>query len=145
MVVPAAFVGCRPGAAVTVGGVASYLTANDPGPLVLPALSRHVPLAEPVAPSGPENVVEVQDAIPEPPSDPVNVTDTACVYQPFRSGARSTFAPVTAGGVESMLNWRWKGVFWLPQVQSTKELLEVKLAVGRTGRRRRRVDLHLDR
>ena len=29
-----------------------------------------------------------------------------------------------------MLNCRWNGVFWLPQVQSTNELLVVKLAVA---------------
>ena len=114
---------------MTVGGVASYLIANDPFPLVLPALSRHVPATEPVPLSGPEYVADVHDAIPEPPSDPWNDTETGCVYQPFLSGARSTVAPVTTGGVVSMLNCRWNGVFWLPQVQSTNELLVVKLAV----------------
>ncbi len=99
-----AFVGARSGAAVTVGGVASYLSANDAAALTLPALSRHVPLALPEPLSGPEYVAELQDASPEPPSVPWNVTVIGCVYQPFLSGARSTVAPVTLGAWASMLN-----------------------------------------
>ena len=50
---PAA-VGLRPGVAVTLGGVASYLTAKEAEALTLPALSRQVPVAAPDVPSGPE-------------------------------------------------------------------------------------------
>ena len=100
------FVGCRFGAAVTAGGVASYLTANDAEPLTLPALSRQVPVAAPAAESGPEYVVDVHDARPDVLSVPWNDRLTVCVYQPFLSGARSADAPVTVGAEVSMLNCR---------------------------------------
>src|SRR5260221_9935358 len=49
------FVGALPGEAVTVGGVAAYFIATDPGPLTLPGLSPHAPVAAPAAASGPRH------------------------------------------------------------------------------------------
>jgi hypothetical protein len=43
----------RPGAAVTAGAVASYLSADDPAALVFPARSTQEPETEAVALSGP--------------------------------------------------------------------------------------------
>ena len=74
MVVPAGLRRLPLRGPVTVGGVASYLTAKDAEPLTLPALSRHVPVAVPVAESGPEYVVDVHDARPDVLSVPWNDT-----------------------------------------------------------------------
>ena len=45
--------GARAGVAVTVGGVASYFTANAAALLVFPALSLHTPPTVAVGESGP--------------------------------------------------------------------------------------------
>jgi hypothetical protein len=59
-------------------------------PLVLlPALSRHVPLTDVPVVSGPWYVVEVHDEIPEPPSEPWKAIPTGWLYQPLLSGGRS--------------------------------------------------------
>ena len=100
----------RAAAALTDGGVASYLSGNEAGALTLPALSVQVPetLAEP--PSGPEYAGAAHDASPELLSVPAKVTVTGCVYQPFASGGRSAVSPVTVGASTSMLNCRWNAV-----------------------------------
>ena len=56
---------------------------------VLPALSRHVPLTVVLGVSGPEYVIALHDAMPEPASEPWIVTWTEWLYQPFASGGRS--------------------------------------------------------
>src|SRR4051794_31300019 len=81
-----AFVGCRPGAAVTVGGVASYLIAKEPLPLVLPALSRQVPEAVAVALSGAGDGAGVHQAMPGAPSAPPKEEANRWGYQPLLSG-----------------------------------------------------------
>ncbi len=91
--------GCRSGAAVTSGGVASYLIVKELQPQ-LPAPSVHVPPMETAPPSGPPYVPEEHDAIPEGPPSPLNENATGWVYQPFPSGSRAS-EPVTPGGLES--------------------------------------------
>src|SRR4029453_13862355 len=64
--------GAREGGAVTTGPVESYWKLKLLAALVFPARSRQVPETEPVASSGPEYVVCVQDSMPEVPSGPAN-------------------------------------------------------------------------
>ena len=93
--------GAREGVAVTTGPVASYWKLKALLALVFPARSRHVPLTVPVASSGPEYVVWVQESIPDMASVPENVIVNAWLYQPFESGLRDGVDPVTCGAVES--------------------------------------------
>jgi hypothetical protein len=93
--------GAREGVAVTTGPVESYWKLKLLAALVFPARSRQVPETEPVASSGPEYVVCVQDSMPEVPSVPANVIVNAWLYQPFESGFREGTELVTCGSVES--------------------------------------------
>jgi hypothetical protein len=95
--------GDRAGLALTVGAVASYFNENEPGALTLPATSRHVPATAAAALSGPPYVGRSQPAIPEVASLPLNVTVTGALNQPLPFAPRSGAAPVTAGGVLSIL------------------------------------------
>src|SRR5438874_7602566 len=98
----------RPGLALTLGAVASYLSANENGALTLPATSRQVPETPAVAESGPLYASCWHDAIPDVASLPARVTVTGVLYQPFPFGWWSAVAPVTVGLSLSILNWRWK-------------------------------------
>src|SRR5256885_3938027 len=93
----------RPAAAVTTGGVASYLRPNEVAP-ALPALSKQVPATEARELSGPAYVCAAEhDATPEKPSLPSKETVTCPSYQPFASGARPGVA-VTEGPFASYLS-----------------------------------------
>jgi hypothetical protein len=59
---------------VSVGGVESYLKGGDVPPVVLPALSRQLPVTLVLDVSGPAYVVALQPARPEPPSEPWKTT-----------------------------------------------------------------------
>src|SRR5262249_25517904 len=74
---------------VSVGGVESYLNAGEVPPVLLPALSRQLPLTVVLDVSGPAYVVALHPASPEPPSEPWNTTWTGWLYQPSLSGGRS--------------------------------------------------------
>src|SRR5262245_9183027 len=96
--------GPRASETLTDGGVASYLIGpNDTEPLALPALSVQLPENEAPVLSGPPYEVELQLAIPDVASVPLNVMPTGWLYQPFASGPRSGDPPVTLGGVASRL------------------------------------------
>src|SRR4051794_6567699 len=86
---------------VTVGAVASYRSAKEAA-AALPAASRHVPLTFVLALSGPEEVPEVHESIPEVASEPLKATSTPWLYQPSLSGPRDGVG-VTDGGVPSYL------------------------------------------
>ena len=70
--------------------------------------------------SGPLYVVDVQEAIPDPPSLPRYVTVTGWLYQPSLSGGRSGLTPSTDGAPASY----WIGTPALP----TLPALSVQLA-----------------
>jgi hypothetical protein len=93
--------GARFAAAVTVGGVASYLNPRLVAAEVLPALSVQVPLALALAESGPVYVIEVQDAIPDVASLPLQLIPTALLNQPLWSGERAALALTLVGAVAS--------------------------------------------
>src|SRR3954451_20905158 len=86
---------------VSFGGVASYLSASEPGALTLPAASRHRPATLAFGSSGLEYVTESHDAMPEVASAPANVMTTWWLYQPPTSGGRSAAELVTVGAVAS--------------------------------------------
>ena len=89
----------RSGTAVVAGGVASYLSVAR-GAAVFPARSVHEPPTFCAMPSGPEKRAPAQPASPDVASEPVTVTSTGPVYQPFTSGPRAS-ATVATGGVAS--------------------------------------------
>ena len=62
--------------------LASYWSANEPL-AALPALSVQLPAAEAAALSGPLKVADVQLAIPDVASSPLNVVPTGVLYQPL--------------------------------------------------------------
>src|SRR5262249_5242375 len=93
--------GARPALALTFGGVPSYFSATVDDD-VQPAPSVQVPGTEAEALSGPLYVVD-EHVTPDRLSVPLNVNATAWLYQPFASGARAGLAPVTVGGVVSIL------------------------------------------
>jgi hypothetical protein len=62
-----------------------------------------VPETDALELSGPAYVIDVQLAIPDTPSEPVNVIGTGWLYHPFESGSRPADAPVTAGADASFL------------------------------------------
>lgn len=53
-------------------------------------------------PSGPANIVELQEAIPETESVPWKLRPTGWLYQPLWSGGRSGLNETTVGGVRSI-------------------------------------------
>src|SRR6188472_401823 len=65
----------------SLGGVASYLIANEPV-LAFPATSRQVPVTAAAALSGPEYGVLLHAAIPEIGSLPWNTNATGWFHQP---------------------------------------------------------------
>jgi hypothetical protein len=87
-----------------VGAVPSYLTPNAKAAEVLPALSVQTPLGAALPESGPLYVVDVQEAIPEVASPPLQVIPTAWLNQPFESGARAAAAEILVGAVASNLS-----------------------------------------
>src|SRR5215203_6434930 len=93
--------GLRAGVGVTRGPVSSYWKLNGLGVLVFPARSRHVPLTEAVASSGPEYVACVHVSTPEVASVPANVIENVWLYQAPWSGEREGVALVTCGAVSS--------------------------------------------
>jgi hypothetical protein len=95
---------------VSVGGVASYWKDAEPGALVFPALSLHVPLTEAPASSGPPYVGCEQDAIPEVVSEPPKAIVSGWLYQPFASGERVGAELVICGGVASYWRENVRGV-----------------------------------
>src|SRR5262245_13598401 len=94
--------GGREGAAVTPGGLLSYLFVMDDD-AELPALSVHDPDSVTAPPSGPPYVPPPeQPASPDAPSPPAKPNSTGFVYQPSTSGSRYTVPPML-GGDESFL------------------------------------------
>jgi hypothetical protein len=71
---------------------------------VLPALSVQTPLGATLPVSGPLYVVDVQEAMPEVASPPLQVIPTAWLNQPFESGARAAAAEMPVGAVASNLS-----------------------------------------
>jgi hypothetical protein len=95
--------GGRAGAAVTLGGEASYPSENVASALVLPARSLHAPVNDAFASSGPEYTRgAVHESIPEVASEPSNATRSGWLYQPFESGSLAG-TPYASGAVESYL------------------------------------------
>src|SRR5262249_59796432 len=74
--------GARPGDAEIAGAVASNFNGNKSDDESFPATSVHVPPAEAVPLSGPLYVADVQPAIPERPSVPLQVIRTGWLYHP---------------------------------------------------------------
>jgi hypothetical protein len=87
-----------------VGAVASYLSENAKAAEVLPALSVQTPLGAALPESGPLYVVDVQEAMPEVASLPLQVIPTAWLNQPLESGARAAAAEMLVGAVASNLS-----------------------------------------
>ena len=87
-----------------VGAVASNLSENAKVVEVLPALSVQTPLGAAPPVSGPLYVVDVQEAMPEVASPPLQVIPTAWLNQPFESGARAAAAETPVGAVASNLS-----------------------------------------
>jgi hypothetical protein len=84
--------------------VSSYLNPRLVAAEVLPALSVQVPLGLALAESGPVYVIEVQDAIPDVASLPLQLIPTALLNQPLWSGERAALALTLVGAVASTLS-----------------------------------------
>src|SRR5215212_6662089 len=118
----------RLAAAVTVGLVASYLSAAEVDAL-FPALSRHAPPTEAAAESGPEYVLSASHAsTPEVASVAVKPTATGAVYQPVAPAARAGVA-VACGAVASYLS----GSTLLPTLPAASVQLPLTSAAALSG------------
>src|SRR4029453_7383553 len=94
--------GGRDAAAVTPGGVPSYLIVIDDD-AEFPALSVHGPESVTAPPPGPPHgPLPERPASPDAPSLPPNPKSTGFVSQPSLSGSRA-IVPLTLGGEESFL------------------------------------------
>ena len=86
-------------AALTSGGVASYLMVSEPEPVFLRRPCRDPPIVT-APPSGPLYVPELHDEMPDGPPSPWKLNGTGDVYHSLPSGLRASVPP-TEGGLES--------------------------------------------
>jgi hypothetical protein len=120
----------RPAAAVTTGPVVSYLNGKATTLETFPALSVQLPGCEALPLSGPLYVTEVQPAMPEVASDPVQLIPTAWLYQPFLSGARVAAAETPVGAVSSNLSGKATVELVFPALSVQVPLLEAPPSSG---------------
>src|SRR3954462_1705444 len=93
------------------------------GELTLPAASRHVPVSGAPAASGPEYVADVQLAIPDVGSVPVQPTVTGFDHQPLALAGVAGTARTAAGGVWSILTTAWPVIVRPPLYRASQVLV----------------------